>query len=62
MTSHARFTLLVSHTFPASIEDEMAYQLLKRDIAESVINAIDQSIPFEVETDASESALAATLN
>lgn len=31
-------------------------------IEDAVVTAIDESIPFEVETDASEVALAATLN
>ena len=34
----------------------------QKSIAESVLTAIDEKIPFEVETDASEVAIAATLN
>ena len=39
-----------------------AFENLKKSIAESVMTAIDEKIPFEVETDASEVAIAATLN
>ena len=48
-------------TFPLSIE-AVAAESFKKRIEESVVTAIDKNLPFEVETNASEVALALTLN
>ena len=48
-----------SKTFPLSTE---AMATFESSIEESVVTAIDENLPFEVETDALEVALAATLN
>ena len=54
--------LTSASTFPVSKEAQQAFENLKKDIAESVVCAIDEDVPFEVETDASDYAIAATLN
>ena len=40
----------------------MAFDRIKADIAKATMHAVDESIPFQVESDASDFALAATLN
>ena len=39
-----------------------AFQNLRSEIAESVVTSIDESAPFELETDASDIAISAVLN
>ena len=49
-------------SFPLSQQAVQAFESLKKTVEEAVVAAIDDSVPFEVETDASDVALAATLN
>jgi transposase InsO family protein len=49
-------------TFPLSQQAVDAFESLKKSVEKAVITAVDESIPFDVETDASDVALAATLN
>ena len=51
-----------SKEFPLSMNALKAFQQLKEDVAKSVVVAIDESKTFQVETDASDTAIAATLN
>ena len=54
--------LTTTSTFPISREAQAAFENLKKDIAQSVVCAIDEDAPFGVETDASDFAIVATLN
>ena len=49
--------LTTTSTFPISREAQMAFENLKKDIVESVVCAINEDAPFEVETDASTTPL-----
>ena len=50
--------LVHSCNCPLDKEALEAFDLLKKDVEESVVNSIDESLPFEIETDASEHSLA----
>ena len=54
--------LVQSKSFPLSSEAEQAFQRLKSEIESAVLQNIDEEKPFVIETDASEHAIAATLN
>ena len=49
-------------TFSLSADAITAFESLKKSIEKSVVTAVDEEFLFEVETDASEVAIAATLN
>lgn len=53
--------LIESDTFPLSSEAMDAFRLIKDDIARSVITVVDTELPFVLETDASDKAIAGTL-
>ncbi|XP_059840496.1 uncharacterized protein LOC132402033 [Hypanus sabinus] len=54
--------LVKSTTFPLSAEACAAFSCIKGDIAKATMHAVDETIPFQVESDASDFALVATLN
>ena len=54
--------LTQTKSFPVSDECAKTFENFKSIIVNAVVVAIDENIPFEVETDASNSAIAATLN
>ena len=51
-----------SRTFPWSQEARFVLENLKKTISEAVFSTIDEDIPFDIEGDASDIALAAMLN
>lgn len=55
-------TLSNCKTFPLPPEVHSVFQALKEEIAKSLVTSINETVPFEVETDASEFAIAATLS
>ena len=54
--------LVSTRVFSYTQEAKDAFDTLKKTIKESVLCSIDESIKFEVETDASDFAIAITLN
>ena len=54
--------LVSNKHFPLSSAAEEAFQKLKLEIEQSVVQSIDESLPFELECDASDLAIAAVLN
>ena len=54
--------LMKATTFPLSEEARLAFDHIKAAIAKAAMQAVDESVPFQVESDASDFALAATLN
>ena len=54
--------LITATKFPLDASAQEAFEGLKKDILDAVVMSIDENVPFVVETDASENAIAATLN
>ena len=53
---------LNTNSLPLSPESILAFESLKKEIASATVQSIDEDIPFVVESDASDSSIAATLN
>ena len=53
---------LNTKSLPLSPESILAFESLKKEIASATVQSIDEDIPFVVESDASDSSIAATLN
>ena len=60
--SHRMSPINSCKSFPLSADATAAFESLKKGIEESVVMAVHEELPFEVETDASEVAIAVTLN
>ena len=58
----AKLKPLSTTNFPLSSDAINAFNLLKCDIQNSVMGAVDVSVPFTLETDASDYAIGAVLN
>lgn len=54
--------LTQSATFPLTNEACNAFEAMKKEIAEALVVAVDDNVPFVLETDASDHCIAATLN
>jgi len=54
--------LALANTFPLSSDQKNTIETLKSDISKAVLLSINEELPFTVETDASDYALAATLS
>ena len=48
--------------FPWSSDAQLAFESLKQTLANATLHSIDESLPFKVETDASDTTIAATLS
>ena len=54
--------LVGSRTFPLNSSAENAFEILKADLENPVVQNIDESLPFELECDASDLAIVGVLN
>ncbi|KRX73852.1 Retrovirus-related Pol polyprotein from transposon 17.6 [Trichinella sp. T6] len=60
--SYKRRPLIDTKTFSVSSEAKAAFEQIKTDIENSAVRAVDENLPFELETDASDVAIADVLN
>ncbi|KRX34354.1 Retrovirus-related Pol polyprotein from transposon 17.6, partial [Trichinella murrelli] len=60
--SHKIRPLIDTKIFPVSSEAKAAFEQIKTDIENSAVRAVDENLPFELATDASDVAIAAVLN